>query len=84
MRPRPRVRPPPTLLIDGLRNSTATLALRAAMLALALATTSVPSLAARPPVAMIELGRQQIVTFEPTVRSLQQFRGSRLLWTLPA
>jgi hypothetical protein len=82
MRPRPRVRPPPTLLIDGLRNSTATLALRAAMLALA--TTSVPSLAARPPVAMIELGRQQIVTFEPTVRSLQQFRGSRLLWTLPA
>lgn len=43
---------------------TSRLALRAAMLAVALATTSVPSLATRLPVAMVELGRQQIVTFD--------------------
>ena len=42
---------------------TKTLALRGAWLALCLASAAGPSLA-RPSVAMIELGRQQIVTFD--------------------
>jgi hypothetical protein len=56
---------------------TMTLALRGALLALCLVAASGPSLA-RPAIAMIELGRQEIVTFDGQPLTLDSMRKAIL------
>jgi hypothetical protein len=52
--------------------------LRAAMLALGLAAVSAPSWAVRSPVPMLELGRQQVVTFDGQPLALASMRKAIL------